>query len=106
MTISLSTMTIRGRPSAAVVAGLLEAANLPTSDVMPEKLDTFYALEHDGHVRGIVGLELFGNVGLLRSLVVSPEERMHGVGSRLVVHAERVAAARGVASLYLLTTTA
>ena len=57
-------------------------------------------------MQGIVGLELYGASGLLRSLVVSPRHRSQGAGSALVTHAERVAVERGVSALYLLTTTA
>lgn len=106
MTGSAPTMTITARPSEPVVRRLLEAANLPTADITPHKLETFYAVEQEGQVRGIVGLELYGAAGLLRSLVVTPEARTQGAGSTLVAHAERVAAERGVTALYLLTTTA
>ena len=55
---------------------------------------------------GLVGLEHFGDVALLRSLVVAPDRRSRGEGLALLEHAERAARARGVKSLYLLTTTA
>jgi len=97
--------TIRPAPAEATVRRLLREANLPEADLTAEKLAAFYALEHDGVVAGIVGLELYGTVGLLRSLVVSPERRAQGAGSALVAYAERAAADRGVRALYLLTTT-
>jgi hypothetical protein len=43
---------------------------------------------------------------LLRSLVVDPRARTTGIGSQLVAHAEAYARARGMPSIYLLTTTA
>ena len=52
------------------------------------------------------GLELFGDVALLRSLVVSSETRSSGMGTALVRHAESYALSQGVRTLYLLTTTA
>jgi amino-acid N-acetyltransferase len=55
---------------------------------------------------GLVGLELHGCDALLRSLVVDPTSRTEGIGSQLVEHAENYARARGVESIYLLTTTA
>jgi amino-acid N-acetyltransferase len=55
---------------------------------------------------GLVGLELHGCDALLRSLVVDPTSRTEGIGSQLVEHAENYARARGVESVYLLTTTA
>jgi amino-acid N-acetyltransferase len=53
---------------------------------------------------GLVGLELHGRDALLRSLVVDPNSRTNGIGSQLVEHAENYARARGVDSIYLLTT--
>lgn len=53
-----------------------------------------------------VGLEWQGPVGLLRSLAVAPEWRGQGLAQALLRHAETVAAAQGVGTLYLLTTTA
>ena len=99
-------MTIIERPPESTVRRLLEEAELPTSDITPEKLKTFFAYESDGELKGIVGLELYGTVGLLRSLVVSPQRRSRGLGSALVAHAEGVAQASGIVCLYLLTTTA
>ena len=54
----------------------------------------------------VVGLEAQGPAGLLRSLAVAPEWRGRGLADALVRHAEAVAAAQGVQTLFLLTTTA
>lgn len=99
-------MKIAAGPPEAVVKRLLTGCGLPTADLTPDKLSTFFAAESDGAVVGVVGLELFGRVGLLRSLAVEPADRRQGLGSALVAHAEGFAAERGVAALYLLTTTA
>jgi amino-acid N-acetyltransferase len=55
---------------------------------------------------GAVGLELFEDVGLLRSLAVLEEYRGQGIGAQLAETAENYARARRVQALYLLTTTA
>jgi len=60
----------------------------------------------EGRVVGAVGLEIHGEDGLLRSLVVDPEVRGGGLGLRLVDALEAAAADRGLTNLYLLTTTA
>ena len=99
-------MKIIARPPESTVRRLLSEAELPTSDITPEKLETFFACESDGKLEGVVGLEVYGTVGLLRSLVVSSRSRSRGLGSALLVHAEAVAQARGIVWLYLLTTTA
>lgn len=55
---------------------------------------------------GVVGVELYGEVALLRSLAVAQDARGKGCGRRLVEEIERYAARNGVKHLYLLTTTA
>jgi amino-acid N-acetyltransferase len=54
----------------------------------------------------VVGLEVLGEVGLLRSLAVPQEDRGRGVGTQLTHKAEDYARTLGVQALYLLTTTA
>lgn len=99
-------MNIMANPPEPAVKRLLSEAKLPTSDITPEKLRTFFGCDSEGELEGLVGLELYGNVGLLRSLVVRPQRRSKGFGSALAAHAQSFAQASGVSSLYLLTTTA
>ena len=54
----------------------------------------------------MVGLERYGDVALLRSLVVASERMGRGIGKGLVAAAEALAAKLQVRSIYLLTTTA
>jgi amino-acid N-acetyltransferase len=97
---------IRPRPSLAAARALLESAQLPTADLTDRHCDQFFFSGPMEAPAGLVGLELFGNVALLRSLVVSADARSSGIGSELVVFAESHARAQGVRTLYLLTTTA
>ena len=60
------------------------------------------ALAGDGPV-GMIGLEQFDNVGLLRSLVVEQSARSTGIGKQLVDAVETRAAELGVSELWLLT---
>ncbi|HSD68330.1 MAG TPA: GNAT family N-acetyltransferase, partial [Woeseiaceae bacterium] len=53
---------------------------------------------------GVVALQPFSAVGLLRSLVVAQAARSAGCGSKLVQAVERTAARSGVRQLWLLTT--
>jgi amino-acid N-acetyltransferase len=55
---------------------------------------------------GSVGLELLGDVGLLRSLAVAPQLRGRRLGHELWARSRERARARGIKRLYLLTTTA
>lgn len=92
------------------VLALLESAALPAAGV-DAHFDTFLlAREGEGEsgsaLAGCVGLELYDDVGLLRSLAVRPEHRSAGVGRELVERLIEDARARGVRAMYLLTTTA
>jgi len=97
---------ISTRPSLKVASALLASAELPTEDLTDEHCRHFFFLGDPESPTGLVGLELLGDIALLRSLVVTPGERRSGAGSALVEHAEEHARSRGVRSLYLLTTTA
>lgn len=88
------------------VATLLDAAGLPRADIDEAMLANFVAVRRNGRVAGIAGLEPHGRDGLLRSLVVRDPHRRTGLGRVLVDEVERRAAAHGVRTLYLLTSTA
>jgi amino-acid N-acetyltransferase len=99
-------MDIIDHPSESAAKRLLVESGLPTADITATHLQHFFACGSGANIEGLVGLELYGEVALLRSLAVASEQRGSGLGSRLVEHAERHARARGVKSLYLLTMTA
>jgi len=99
-------LTISPRPSLEAALKLLAAARLPTDDLTAAHCDDFFHAGPAAAPTGLVGLEIYGDVALLRSLVVSPDRRGSGEGSELLKHAEDHARSRGVRSLYLLTTTA
>ena len=84
--------------------GLLTENNLPTTDLTHATL--LYALYDDQQLIGTVGLEIFGNEGLLRSLCVDNKVRKAGYGQLLVNYVEEEAKQKGLKVLYLLTTTA
>jgi amino-acid N-acetyltransferase len=97
---------IRRRPPRSTAAALLESQGLPFSDVTDEHLEHFFFVGSDGSATGLVGVELHGAAALLRSLAVGENSRSNGLGSTLVEHVEKHAAAEGVRSIYLLTSTA
>lgn len=89
----------------AVVA-LLGACKLPHRDLGPRSMREFIVAGESGPAAGVIGLERFGDAGLLRSLAVTPERRGSGLGGELVDALEGAARAAGVRELFLLTTSA
>jgi amino-acid N-acetyltransferase len=87
------------------VLNLLSAAELPVND-LPVVLDNFIvAIDNDG-VTGAAGLELYGNYGLLRSVVVDKNKRGKGIAAELLDKIEAIAINKGLQEIYLLTETA
>jgi amino-acid N-acetyltransferase len=84
---------------------LLEECQLPREGVA-EHLEGFLVARNDRTLLGVVGLERYEDIGLLRSLAVSPRARGRGVGSSLVEALIAGARERKIATLYLLTDTA
>jgi len=99
-------MDIFAKPNEAAVKQLLSESGLPISDITAQHLQDFFGYGSGPELEGVIGLELFGEAALLRSLAVAASRRDSGLGSRLVAHAERHAREQGVQSLFLLTTTA
>lgn len=97
---------IHARPDLPAVRALRTAAGLPVADLTAAHLDDFWGGGESLDLIGVVGLEGYGTVALLRSLAVAPAWQGQGLGSALLAHAERVARQRGITALYLLTTTA
>ncbi len=87
------------------VLQLLRECNLPTDDVSVI-IGDFWIAHSDGDLVGIIALECFGQVGLLRSLAVTPRYRNRGAAQVLCNRVLEDARTRGVVDLYLLTTDA
>jgi amino-acid N-acetyltransferase len=99
-------MNIFAHPSKESVLRILTDAKLPTSDITEEKLGCFFGCGPELEPEGVVGIEVYGEFALLRSLAVVPARQGAGRGAALVERAEQSALRRGVRSVYLLTTTA
>lgn len=96
-----------GAADFTIICALLAEAGLPFDDIRDSRQTRFLmARAQDGAVTGIVGLEVYGKSGLLRSLAVNPGECRRGLGSELTLNLERRAKELGVETLYLLTTSA
>ena len=104
----LSAAAIAGarRSDLPSIRGLLEIELLPSVDITEETLEHFLVYRDQLGVAGVVGLEKYGDVALLRSLVVASERMGCGIGKALVTAAEALAAESQARSIYLLTTTA
>lgn len=97
---------IAAGPTRSGAIHLLESAGLQTSDLDGAQLRHFFFIGTASAPIGVVGLELYGEHALLRSLVVAPSGRTGGAGTALVEHAEAHARSQGVRDVYLLTLTA
>ena len=102
-----TTMQIFPCPSESRSKQLLTECGLTTKDLQSSHFENFLGWGSTAtDTRGIVGLEFFGNVALLRSLAVTREARGLGGGKALVQEAESYARHKGVRKLFLLTITA
>jgi predicted O-methyltransferase YrrM/N-acetylglutamate synthase-like GNAT family acetyltransferase len=88
------------------ILALLEQCGLRVADIAPARPPLFFGVRGDAGLLAVVGLEVYGQLGLLRSLAVAPAARGQGLGQALVAHVEAYAAGHGVGALYLLTTDA
>lgn len=89
----------------AEIQALLGVHGLPAEgiDALGE---TTLVCRSRGRIIGCAALEIAGQVALLRSVAVDPGWQGRGLGADLVEKIEGLARARGVRTLYLLTTSA
>lgn len=84
---------------------LLRKNKLPTDGVEKHFSNFIIAVENDKPV-GAVGLEIYDETALFRSLVVDRDFRSQQIGKALIERIKTHALANKVKELYLLTTTA
>ena len=65
------------------IRALLTANALPSADLTPAHLGSFWIVEDAAGLVGVVGLEPHGRAALLRSLAVRVDRRGHGIGAAL-----------------------
>ena len=87
------------------VEALLAAEQLPSQGI-GDLLDTFWVLDRGGRVVGSVGLEVYDDVALLRSLVVESSLRKKGFGDLLMQAALGETLDRNLRRVYLFTVSA
>jgi amino-acid N-acetyltransferase len=88
------------------IKDLLSECGLPRQDISALHLKHFLILKDEMRIIGVVGLEVFDHLALLRSLAVRAQDRNRGWASQLITRAEEYARSLGVQALYLLTLTA
>ncbi len=87
------------------IKSLLKVADLPYEDIGIGMQD-FIVIVQGTKIIGTVGLEPYGECGLLRSLVVEDKYRGRGLGQALVIEMIGHAKKKDIKQLYLLTLTA
>jgi amino-acid N-acetyltransferase len=92
-------------PMRTEIIALLQSQQLPVED-LPSQLSDFFVAQEDGKMIGLIGMEQYGEYGLLRSMVVHPDFRNQQIAAALVDILEQRATAAGIKALYLLTETA
>lgn len=90
----------------ALVRQLLDSCDLYHADLKGDPAHRFLLAWEVDALIGTVGLEIYGEAALLRSLAVSPDHRRRGIAAELVSAIESYAKTRQVKTLYLLTLTA
>ena len=93
------------------IAALLEITKLPPDGIKPH-LENFLVIRNPNEnagsefLIGSVGLEIYGESALLRSVAVHPDFQGVGLGTRLVDSITELAKEKGITRLFLLTDTA
>jgi len=81
----------------------LKKANLGVDGLTEESVEYFLMLEdEDGAIKGTLGMEVFKDCGLLRSLVVSPGQAEKDI-VLLITQMMQLAKEKGMRSLFLAT---
>jgi len=105
----MESMDLRPEPARghdlAPALELLSRSDLPEKGVA-EAFGHYFVVHDDGQLVGLAGLEIHGEDGLLRSVVVEPGYRGQGLATALVDAAVERARRLELRALYLLTTTA
>jgi N-acetylglutamate synthase-like GNAT family acetyltransferase/protein-tyrosine-phosphatase len=88
----------------AAIKQLLQQNKLPTEDI--NDLSHFFIVKEDKKIIGTIGLEVYGDSGLLRSMATDAAYRNRGIAASLVAVLFQHARELGLKEIYLLTETA
>ncbi|UCE14023.1 MAG: GNAT family N-acetyltransferase [Candidatus Heimdallarchaeota archaeon] len=87
------------------VVSLLHESALPTEGVA-EHFENYFVAKDAATIVGCAGLEIFDDVGLIRSVAVLMSHRGQGIGRKLVETIHNFSVEKGLKEIYLLTETA
>ncbi len=85
---------------------LLKSCGLPQEDLHRDHFKHFVVYKERGLILGVVGLEIFERIALLRSLAVNERHRNRGIASQMVAKIEEYGRSLQIEKLFLLTTSA
>lgn len=85
------------------VVALLGECGLPTGDLKPEHMDTFWVARSGRCMVGIAGMMCVNGVGIGHSLAVLPGFRSMGLGRRLVATLFEACVGLSLGGVYLFT---
>jgi amino-acid N-acetyltransferase len=88
------------------IKNLLKDCGLPWEDITAFHLRHFLVLKDSAGLIGVIGMEVYDHIALLRSLAVRTHDRNGGCASALIKRAEKYAQSIEIHALYLLTMTA
>jgi amino-acid N-acetyltransferase len=89
-----------------VLNEMLKSENLPQIEPKEFASNYFKYVGTNGSLQGSIGLEIYGNYGLLRSMVVDKNYRNQGIAHLLVSRILEESKKLRLKEIYLLTTTA
>ena len=84
---------------------LLQASQLPTGDLSSD-LPHFFVIEKDGEIIASAGVEIYRNLGLIRSVAVDEDYRKRSLATILLDRLMSYVSVQQITALYLITTTA
>lgn len=84
---------------------LLDNNNLPTADISSSDIKLFVG-DYNNSIIGVIGIEIYSRIGLLRSLAVDDNFKNLNIGKTLVINLLSYCKQNYIESLYLLTETA
>jgi amino-acid N-acetyltransferase len=87
------------------VISLLNQLDLPPDGVF-EHFEHFFVAKQDKEVIGVAGMEVYGNIGLVRSVGVAKNSQGLGLGRSMIEMIHRYAEENDLTKLFLFTDTA